>query len=360
LEDSYKQPVWGKNDFKGRKEIIKKIKDNFLKKDSYHMVISGMGNSGKTSLIKYLHYNLFKNDEKLREKFYSELIEFEVEEDTDFSDFKKVIDRKKRLLEKKKNKGKIIFLDNYDALIDKFQEDFIKLINNYDKNNFLFVMTGQKGDTLLYRKYIDQFPRHTDFDNILGGLDESSEYINSAYLIDFVLSDIGLQSNYLNKGIKYEIVKYASGMPFLIKFILYELLSEWLNSYEKHPLKVEDVEAALLKIIESSKDYLIKRACDFDEMGYKRPEDMPQREVRIRDILNRISTNGAGTGRVRKEEIKNIVVINPDEEIVRQKKKSFDIKINQLKSMGFVIEYGEYLIGVPYMFFYKGERIIED
>ena len=373
--ESYKHPVSEEGEFVGREKEIDEIKNNFLKetKDYYHYVISGMGNYGKTSFMRYLYFTLFGKDEKFIQKFDTALIEFNsfMEEFKQKSDFKETFNEQIKPLIKADAKEKILLIDDYDKMLNKFPDDFINSISSLDEKRIFLILAGQKDISLLEREYANRFPLYTRYTHsiTLGGMDDSiytlkkdndNKSINSIQLIDFLRSKIGLKTDCLNDDVKSEIVTYSSGIPYFIKRILYELLSEWLDNYAMHPLKIDDVENAVSKIIEPSKEYTIKRACWFDEEPYGTINVVPNSVVLIRDIVNAIAAVGKGKAR-RGEIMKKVIPLPyPNREIERARIASFNEKLNKLATMGFVAQDNEYLVGIPHMFFYKGENIIYD
>jgi hypothetical protein len=125
---------------------------------------------------------------------------------------------------------------------------------------------------------------------------------------------------------------------------------DWVENYDMHPIDIIDVERAVSKTIVDTKDYFINRACMLDAS-----DELFRDKVSIREIVNTISLLSDDEGRVKKGEIIKFTV--DSERHFRQKRlENFHTKLNQLKDIGFVIEDGKYLIGIPRMFFYKKKK----
>jgi hypothetical protein len=269
----------------------------------------------------------------------------------------------KQLESYKGGQRKLILIDEYDKLYEKFPDEFCEYIREYSSNKeYFFILSGRKGRDLLENRFFEHMSLFLDCKK-LEGLDyirsipgETCE--KSLELIESLISDIGFPRKVLDKDARHKIITYASGFPSLIKKILLELIIDWLAHFDKKTINAAHVEEAVSKIKEHTKDFLLRRAIDFDERFYKNPDEIPVTVVRIRDILNILSENF--NGKAPKREIKDILIRLPagDEAIEDKRKRSFDEKIRQLTDMGFIKEDGGNLIGIPHMFFYKGERII--
>ncbi len=352
LSESYQQPVWKKNEFIGHDALINMIKENYLKKskDFHHCILSGMGNSGKTSLMKYLHHVLFHEDKLLKERYTTALLEFKNEKNEKWAGVKNKMEK----LFISNTKEKIVLIDEYDNFFDKFSDDFGIWLREHQG---YFILAGRN---VLKEKYAFQL-----FDNIrnieLTGIDHPKhlrltdnlmEPLHSVRLIESILSHIGLNSNIFSKEVPRHIAWYASGIPYFIKRILYALLAEWING-ERRSIKIDDVESAVLQIIEPEKLYTIIKACNEDERGSTGGES---EDVRIRDILNALAT--MGKGRAEMAAVKSHVADHVNEAIKEAREKSFDDKLIRLKSLGFIIQDGEYLVGIPRLFYFQGEEAL--
>ncbi len=363
MSEICENPVWSKDEFKGRDTIIKEIKDNFLKKggDCYHYLISGMGNSGKTSLMQHLYHIGLGQEGEILQRYSLALVEFNHKDYTTFTGLEKEIT--KQLESYKGGQRKLILIDEYDKLYEKFPGEFCEYIREYSSNKeYFFILSGRKGRDLLEKRFFEHMSPFIDCKK-LEGLDyirsipgETCE--KSLELIESLISDIGFPGQVLDKDTRHKIITYASGFPSLIKKILLELIIDWLAHFDKKTINAADVEEAVSKIKEHTKDFLLRRAIDFDERFYKNPDEIPVTVVRIRDILNILSENFKG--KAPKRDIKNILIRLPagDAAIEDRRKRSFDEKIRQLTDMGFIKEDGGDLIGIPHLCFYKGERII--
>jgi DNA replication protein DnaC len=374
LLESYEQPVWDNYDgFKGREEIIEDIKNNFIKESPDHLIISGVANVGKTSLIMNLYYEVFRKDKVLSSKYDTAFLEYNIEETHKYPDFRKLFEEKADLLLKNERKKKIMIIDDYDEIIDtsdKSGSAFVDLIKEcVARYNMLFILSGKKNRSLIDKNIADQFPLHFH-PIILSGLDmlkndsikkQSYKPNNSIDLINFLLSEVGLPHGFLGEDIKIKIADFVGGFPYLIKRTLYTLITNWINNYDKHSLTLEDAWYAITTVADTCKDYIINRALEIDEKEVD-PLDVPIREVRIRDILISLSI---GKGILEKEFVKKELVYDyhrhdPDGKIVEKREESFNKKIKNLINMGLIIEDGKYLIGIPRIFFYKGEWIFDN
>ena len=369
LSEICENPVWKKDEFKGRDAIVVEIRNNFLQPSGacYHYLISGMGNSGKTSLMKHLyHIGLGKEDEILQ-RYSLALVEFNSKDYTTFTGLEKEIT--KQLESYKGGQRKLILIDEYDKLYEKFEDEFCEYIKKYSLNpEYFFILSGRKGRDLLGEKFFQHMQSFTHYRK-LEGLDyvksiPGETYERSLELIESLISDIGFPGSALERNARREIVTYASGFPWLIKKILLELLIDWLAHFDKKTIKAVHVEGAVDKIKQHAKDFLLRRAIAFDERHYENLDEIPSKEVLSRDILNKLSVDYKGKGS--KREIKAALIIHPagNPAIVAERGKSFDKKIKQLTDMGFIKEDNineeddVNLIGIPHMCFYKGEEII--
>jgi hypothetical protein len=353
LEKSCHNPVWENGEFLGREQVVGEIKDNFLNlKEIYHFLISGMGNAGKTSLMNYIYHIGLGEDEQVKEKYSLALIEFKTEAYAAFADVERKITNQLLPGGEKKN---LIIIDEYDQLLEAFPDEFgafVKERTNDYKNFFIF--TGRKGASLVEQDFL---PPYMYFKN-LEGLDYAEsiaeeDYFTSFKLLESLILDLGIPGNVLGEDVKRQIVTYASGFPSLIKQILYELLRKWITHFDNPAVTLEGVETAVKEIKENAKGFLLQRACDIDESRHEEPI---AGEVRIREILNRLSEGYRGTAPT--EALKADLTMYQEDDIVEKRSVSFDEKILQLKEMGFIKEYDGNFIGIPHMFFYKGEKVI--
>lgn len=360
LGEDFSKPVNDPSKLLGRDDIIREIMNNFLKGDSKekdHYLISGMGNVGKTSFIKQLFEN-FKKDNRITKNYKNIAIGFNDDHYNNIDELKKHLEAQINFNINSERKH-IIFIDDYDQLFDYYGDDFAKLFYEYhhDKDIY-FVLSGQKDFSLMDSKYASYFPKPNRYDTILlSGIDNinyskdysSHTFLNSLKLIDITLSDIGLRTNFLDEKVKKYIVYLTSGFPYLIKRMLDELIKIWLDNYSKKNLTIEDVKGVSIKLIKPSRQYLIDRAIYLDEKKYDKLEDRPASHVLIRDIIGALIEDS--NSECTKEKIENLLVNEYNKEIHKLKKDNFANQITKLKSMGFLIEDGNNLIGIPFLIY---------
>lgn len=377
LEQSYKNPAIlvdhfdesHYNNFIGREEIINKLRtyyiDKYNESDMRSYLIYGMGKAGKTSLIRHLYYVEFNRNRELREKYSTALIEFKSflleNENTkkEFSEFEEYIDYKTRKFKQEKNKKKMIFIDDYDMAIDKYHQKFLDLLQNYFLNEKkYFILSGQKSSSLLNPKYsnIGSICEHMNINGLdlirNFGDEKSNDFKSSIQLINFELSNIGFDHNYLSEEVKKKIAHYSSSIPYFIKRILYTLLYDWLENYDRNPIDINHVEQAANKNIEPTLEVTLFRACDLDKGMY-----IDQPIPSVSDIINAMAIKGKGV--IKKEDTIKEVIPNYSPDRRDSRVQNFENKLKILTSFGFVRQVGDFLIGIPNLFFYRGERVIE-
>lgn len=350
------QPVWKADEFKGRDDIVREIKNNFLDEtNSHNYFISGMGNAGKTSLIKHLYHVAMGRDEIIKLKYAMAFIEFKKES------YRSFLTLENEILEKlgpvEKGRRKLIFIDEYDEIFNEFPNEFGGFLKEYDfHKGYYYVFAGRIGKNLLKELgLLDTFPHYRKFVN-LGSLDNvgsisSSSYEMSVSFLNDQLSEIGFPQAALNNEAKRSIVTHASGFPSLIKEILLRLLISWSADYDMHLIDVEHVDNIVLKIKDSIRDFLFKRIYAIDEKNHQGINAVPAKEVRFREIFNRLLGDLKGESNI-KEIVRQLSQYPNDHEIEKEREKSVDKKIKQLKEMGFVDVVEGKLIKLPSMVFY--------
>lgn len=378
LVDSFDKPILEKEvsrsikeiekierNFIGRKETLEDIKTNFKKEEGEvrtHCLISGMGNSGKTSIMRYMHNVFFPNDSDLNGKYISKLFEFEPVKYKDFSDFENEIEKELNSINAEDKRTRLILIDEYDKIFDKFKDDFGKFLQKIRIENVeigslhFFILAGQRGQKLLdpmYKKYI---PEHTA-SFVLSSLDDlkstsnEKDKSNSIKLIDTLLTDIGFPECYLPDEVKKRIIKFSSGFPYFVKKILHQLLINWQLDSSLHPLREDCVDDVVRNIVIEEEIDATKRACKFDTEFNKDSDKL--NAVSVDQIIRILRREVLVKGRINKEdfrdEMSRITAATPD--IIKNRKKSFDKKIKQLINMGLMIEDKKDLIPVPHMFF---------
>jgi hypothetical protein len=363
IEDCYETPVEGPPKFKGRLKIIKEIKKNFLgvPKYRFHYIISGIGNSGKTSLMLHLYKKIFNEDEMVKQ-YEAVLIQDDKEKYIDFNSFGTYLKNEIKGMNSGERKL-IILIDDYDKISDRFEEGdlekFKDLVRYYHKElDYFFIISGQK---VFSPKYANHLPDHTHkialigIDNFNPAKEENGYDMECALdLIDSILVKVGLSRNHLSKAVKKEIVKYSNGIPYFIMRILYEMLDIWLDDYNIYSIRKRNVEEAASKVANSSDYAMIERICSWE---MKNKDKAFLDGVSIPDVLNKISVYGKG--KIKKRRLMGKLGF-----IHREKNETeeehFDKIVEQLKETGLIAEEGENIIGIPYLFYFKGGTVIDD
>lgn len=373
LLDTIEQPVWGKTRFFGRKSEIQQITRNFSNATEgyFHYVISGMGNSGKTSFINHLSKEVFANDNFLKNKFIISLIGFDdftkqTDKYDDFEKFKTYTEQKLENLKSEMNKRKILFVDDYDKMFDAFSTNFADMIYEWHHDhNFKLILAGKIPVNYFRLTFQNKLPEHirniplpglNDLTNLVTKTNIDSNIDTSIMLINDILKLIGFPNELIIDNAKYEIANLTGGFPFIIKKVLYEMISAWLEDYNKPSLSSHDVETAISTIIATCRDIMLKELCNYDNEIYSGNV----KEVRFSEIINAICSIGKD-GNIGEEELKNKVVPYPADNIVESSRLSdFKNKLDQLADMGAIVRSGECIIGTPPMFYHHGDKLIED
>lgn len=348
LSDSMNNPVWRDGEFFGREQAVNQIKRNFSRANEspYNILITGMENSGKTSLLRYLHHEFFPFYDLLPHKYVTVLEEFNPKDEIDFAKFRGRVQAQLDQIDKG-NRGVIVLIDNYDKAFEHFGNEFGKLLREYFREDqYYLIIAGRKGANLLGKKSSKLLSQWTK--NILiGGENEN----NSKQLLDFLLTAIGFPHRYITSEAKDRIVNNSSGFPFWIKNILFEVLNDWLRDYDLHPITVESVDYSSKKLAERMESFVLGRAMDFDR-SYNKDLDT-KTSVSISEILTHMSRIADSNGQVKKKKMMDLVRMSSsmDGIIEESRARNFERKLRQLKEMGFIQEVGDELIGTPRLFF---------
>ena len=330
--------------FFGREKILDEIRINFLEKKNncFHLIISGIGCSGKTSLLRYLKLYI-EDDDQLEEKCAAELIEYNSAEDSDLIRFYQDFEEKVKKLLQNKRKRRILLVDNYDDLLLSGEKKPLSLFHDcHTKHEIYLVLAGKIPASLINEKYYDFLP-HWYKETVLKGIENPPE------VIDSMLKEIGFPGYRLRKEIKNQISYYSSGMPYFCKRILIELLGIWLERSNKKSFTRQDVKTAANKVSKQEKEYYMKEIVPhYDEIDENRRD-----KVRFKDIMNCIAEF---KGLVEKEEIKTKLTFDVNEDIFKRKKKNFEEKLENLKVLGLVVEEKGCLVGVPQLFYLQKEE----
>jgi hypothetical protein len=331
--------------FYGRKETIEKIQENFLqekKKDCYHLFLSGIGSSGKTSLLRYLEV-YFEDDEELEEKCMVRLVEYNSAENTDLNQLERDFDKTIKSLLKHKRKRRILLVDNYDDLILSAGEKFLRILHDsHTKHNIYLVLAGKIPAGLIHEKYADFLPPYYK-EIVLKGIR------NHDKVIDSMLKEIGFPACRLKKEIKYQIGDYSSGMPYFCKKILIAMLEIWLNNSNTYSFTKKNLEEAARKVNRDERNYYWEEIVPHYDANDENRRD----KVRLQDIMNSIADSNGLAG---KEDIENKLIFDSNEGFFKKKKKSFEIKLSQLKELGLVVEAQGCLQGIPRLFYLQKEQ----
>ena len=332
----------------GREEKIDEIVNNFLeekKRNCYNMVLSGMGYAGKTSLLRTLKI-YFEKDFLLRKKCVLEHIEYDPTEKLNIKQFKENFKLKITKLSKHKRKRKILMVDNYDDLLTREDKALSGLIQKCGSQYDIYlVLSGKMPADLIYERYSDYLPQH--YNEIV--LDEIG---NPADLIDAMLDEIGFPGEFVKTEVKTHIAHYASNIPYFCKMVLKELLKTWLENDKKNTLTVPDVEEAAEKVADNERTYYLKNIVP----SYDKADENKRDKVRLQDIMTIVSRFKGSVGF---EEIERRLTNDEDENYRKKKKKSFREKLQQLIKLGLLKEESGYLIGVPYLFHFRGDREVK-
>lgn len=348
LAHDCENPVWKKEDFKCRDEIVKEIKDNFLDEINCHnCLIYGMGNSGKTSLMKHLYNIALGEDQEIKRQYSMAFIEFNHDDYSEFYHLEEEI--KKQLDDGEEGHKKLILIDEFDKIFEVEDMNYCEAFGKFIRENSItqecfYIFSGKKGKILLKKdNCFNKLPKFIKFFN-LGSLDNIEAIAHEEYEISFeflesLLQDIGFPGDALSMDVRSKIISYSSGFPHLIKRILWELLHDWLAHYNKHPIGVDHVDKAVDRIKKEVEILLLERAYRFDERNYNGIKDIPAADVQIRQIMDILLKNFKGKRMIDKNLIQGDITSFPtNSDIEKERKKSFEEKIKQLKEMGFITE----------------------
>ena len=360
LYKSSKDPMWRDGAFVGRSPEIGKVRDGFKETMDLHFLIHGMGKVGKTSLMKRIEEVLFGEKGELSEKYASIYIQYDRDEHPDFSIFKEKLSL---LLEDAPKRAQtVILIDEYDEALISFKKKFLNLLERYFKtDDYYLILAGQRNCDLLEPKYCETIKRKVEqiplkgLDGIQGHQKKHNQK-KSIDLIDQQLLEIGFPVNYISRTVKQEIARVSSGFPSLIKHILYYLLNNWIKDEKMHPIRLNHVDDAVSETIPIVREYLIDKVRNEDELN----RVIPDTEIRISRILNAISINSDRMGEVEMKRLTDRLIPEEDGTLRTQKKESLINKVKMLENKGFVVDKGDYLIGVPNIFFYKGDTLYDE
>jgi GTPase SAR1 family protein len=349
------QPVWEAGEFKGRDDIVREIKSNFLDEiNSHNYFISGMGNAGKTSLIKHLYHVAMGRDNMIKLKYAMAFIEFKKESYRSFSILENEIFEELGPVEE--GRRKLIFIDEYDEIFNVFPNEFGEFLQKNDfHEGYFYVFAGRIGESLLKEMgLLNMLPHYRKFIN-LGSLDNvdsisSNSYEMSVCFLNDQLSEIGFPQAALSNEVKRSIVTKASGFPSLIKEILLRLLTRWSADYNMQLIDIGHVDDIVLKLKDSIRDFLFKRIYAIDEKNYQGINAVPATEVRFSEIFKRLRDDLEGESNMQKI-VSQLSKYPNDYEIEKEREKSVEKKIKQLEEMGFVDIVEGKLIKLPAMVF---------
>lgn len=361
---SYAEPVWERGDFIGRDDELEKIKENFLKEDGdyYDCVISGMGKSGKTSLMRHLNEIYFSDKEEiLSEKFITQLFEYDQEKYEKFSNFKSEVEAWLKTIKDSNRRKIIILIDEWDKLIAKHKRYFIGFIWKCKRANHFFIFSGQKGKKLIE----NELPKNCDLPPhikqiTLYGLDvgkkpDDNNVNNSISLIDKMLKEICFPGNYFLNSTKEYIASITSSLPSLIKEILESAISEWLQNHEIRPITPDDVRKAVVasETADDQEDRLYRWVTDYDIRSNPHKKIINE-ELSVTEIIEALKSCSDSEGKVNLKDFRDKISKYPgsdNKKLIGKRMKSFDEKIDILASMGYVKRDGDNLFGVPRMVF---------
>jgi hypothetical protein len=351
-----KQPVWGPDEFRGRDDLVEDIKTNFQADLNCHSyLISGLGNAGKTSLIMHLFHEALGKDDMIKQKCALSFISFD-RTVNDFSTYSQsVFDQLSRAGEKQK---KVILIDEYDEILEQFPNQFSEFLRNNNFNNdYYYVFTGRKGIKQLEMENLRQHIPNYTFHRPLGSLETKesiweNNYNKAINFLDSMLALTGYPATALSLEVKRRIVAHASGFPSLVKEILQSLLTDWLDSYDIHPVEPRHLEDCVSRIKKRTYDFLIERVINYEKKKYPDKEEVPKGHVEISEILS---------GLINEEELKNESSVDIIVKILgryRLNKKIQDVrekcvanKLELLEEMGFVAILQGKLIRMPLLIF---------
>lgn len=361
-----------KKNFIGRQDILEAIRKNFITAEvHHHYLICGVSNTGKTSLLRYMHNIFFPNDPEFNRKYISILFEFNEKDykDKEFNQLKNDIKEELDSVDPGDKRTRLILIDEYDKIFVKYGVEFgeflleirkedVENVETGSKNFFIFA--GQRGKKLLNPRYKNYLPQHTE-PFVLKGLDElkiilsKKDKINSIKHIDNLLADIGFPQAYFPPEVKKRIIKLSSGFPFFTKAILHRLLIKWLGDYHLNPLTEDDVDKVVLPVIHKGKKYTTERAFKNYDKEFNKDLDNTK-QVTIESIIINLTKQIGETGKVGRKKFERIMTGHSapkkeKKEIISKRKENFDKKIDQLIDMGLIVGKGNYLFPIPYMFF---------
>jgi hypothetical protein len=339
--------------------ILFQIKENFLEKppECKNLIVTGMKNAGKTSLLIHLADTYFQEEEpELVKICVVEILERNIVKNNTLSEFKEIFEAKIENLKKSRKKRKILFIDDYDDNFDQFGDTFRDLLDMYrietdPKEKVYFVLAGKRPRDFLNDSYAASLYEHFD-ELVLEGISEPPNTKN----IDSILDEIGFQHDDMPNDLKVKAMDYASGLPYFYKSILYEMLKKWEDNFT---LKLEEIDCWEEILKEVKKNY--KEYFDTVANTYDKARKNTRTEVRFKEIINYISENGGRTGKVKTSSLKSHFINNKNDDGYQElKAKNLDIQLNLLIKFGLVRKDPEdYLIGIPYLFYYQGGKILE-
>lgn len=372
LAESLNTPVHTEEKFKGYEHLIGLIKYNFEIDidDRKHILIVGKKKCGKTSLIKFL-----KGDwcDHLSERI---ILEFNEIKDMNRYNFENHI--KGKIVFKEKKEIKILLIDDYDLIFERFKDGFANLLTDIQgEKKFYIVATvlrSYKPD-----KYLPHFPTNTTkivldnlekFETKLKTKEENQRRLairvnsflhklgfnrwkNSLVLIDSVIKDVGFPDKYIRGRTKKLIAKYAGGHPYLIKLIMYKIFQEWFSDTNFF-LKKADVKDIISKI--ADKDISIENLYDFTEIETDEELKIVNQILQLSSIIQKFHVWGK-SGRLKKKLLKEellkehmaaMIEAGIDE---KQMGSYLEIMLRYLQTIGFIINHRNSWEATPLLFF---------
>ncbi len=344
------QAVYKSDEFKGREDIVECIKNNFLDNlDCHNYLISGMGNAGKTSLLKHLFNVALEENEKIKKDYDIAFVAYNKNVHKTFTIFEtEIFDQLPKVNKRPK---KLILIDEYDKVLKEFDQEFPNFLSKYNVNNeYYYIFAGRKGKLMLDTEDLLRYiPKYTHFIT-LGSLDTAESIAKNDYqrAVDFlenILKQIGFPSHTISREVRERIVIYSSGFPALIKEILLKILTEWQDKYFLHPIKGRNVEESAAKIKKKMQDFLLDRVVDYEDKIYPDKNKVPKVEVTISEILKIIRTDLKDVSEM--GTIVNALSVAIETDIIEARKINATKKLELLQEMGFVAIVDEKIIRLP-------------
>lgn len=353
--------------YRERKTETQLILDGLLERKINHYLVHGPGKVGKSTFLKKLEQKILDKNGPFSNQYDCLYIQYNKKDHATFAQFSNQFHDQLDNLDPEKTKI-IIEIDEYDKALEELGVDFYNLLNHflhpdhYEKQ-YDVILAGQRNYDLIDKQWTDMIELKTTLIP-LEGLDSAINGINdrgfpeTRRLLQSYLDYVGFPCYFISPGFTGRIAQLSSGFPYLSWKILKEALTYWLINDRKNPLDDTHLERIIDHVVGSTRPFLIDRVRLFDE---NEQENRLDSQVRAAVILNKIAMHCDSNGKILRQELIDLL-IDPADGIKTcdERLKSFENQLKFLTDIGFVVEHGDYILGVPAIYFIKKEVLFDD